>query len=120
MIKSCSACGVHKDLGKLEIYPYPEDECLTESPILPLLIIECQGKENKPNGGWDFRIVVMCHECWHRLVNGPGIDMWIGESCWGFLNPSIPFDRLPGSPSYDTMGEEKWNPANYSPLPIGD
>lgn len=91
----CLACGAEKDMAVEAVYPYPEDDCLCDSPIPPLLDIDCQAEEAQPDGGWGFRNAILCHECWHRLHAARGIDMWIGEACWQSLDPVTPFDQLP-------------------------
>jgi hypothetical protein len=88
----CYGCGIEKDLTKDEIYPWPEDERLTEDPIPPLLMLECQRGlplPGEPCG--DFKAVIVCHSCFHKLDP----DMWIGEACWRSISPVIPFDNLP-------------------------
>lgn len=100
MIKKCFSCGVEKELSKEVYYPYPEDNIDTEDPLIQLFTVECQGN--------NFRMTVMCHECWHRLESTIGIDMWISQRCWESLNPVRPFDSLPL-----VKNEDKWNPENY-------
>ncbi len=93
MIKSCLACGVQKDMDVKEVYSHPETERLTEKPIDPLLELDCQGDPipDDPNGYCDYRRVIVCHECFHKLSP----DMWIGVDCWRSLSPLIPFEQLP-------------------------
>lgn len=79
---TCLACGAVKDMGALEIYPYP-DGVSCDSPIEPLLSLDCQGE--------DWRVVTVCHECFHRLDP----DMWISKRCWEALRPLVPFEQLP-------------------------
>ena len=106
----CFSCGNDKDLNVQKSYPYPEDDCLCDDPISQLLTIECQGRNNY------FKMAVMCHDCWHRLQIGGGIDMWIGESCWESLNPIIHFSKLPNVLNYDeVLAYEKWKAENYEP-----
>jgi hypothetical protein len=94
-IMLCLACGTAKDMATLEVYPYPKDDCLCDSPLPPLLDVDCQAAKVQPDGSWEFRNAIMCHECWHKLVASRGIDMWIGQECWESLNPVTPFDKLP-------------------------
>ena len=82
MKQKCLACGVEKDPALKEVYPYPQDGLIDE-PIAPLKTIDCQG----PN---DWRVVTVCHDCFHKL----DVDMWIGEQCWRALNPITPFEEL--------------------------
>jgi hypothetical protein len=103
----CFSCGVDKDLSKEAIYPYPEDETFCDEPISQLLPIECQGKN-----GQGYRMVIICHDCWHRLEQGVGVDMWIGEKGWEFLNPVVPFDKLPKVKYYDSK-QTNWNAGSY-------
>ena len=67
----------------MECYPYPDDG-LIETPIDPLLEIDCQD-------GNDWRKVTVCHECFHRLDP----DQWISKACWMSLAPITPFEKLP-------------------------
>lgn len=105
----CFSCGADKDLSEEKVYPYPEDGSLCDEPISQLLTIECQGKEDKPDGRW--RLAVMCHDCWHRLQTSVGIDLWIGEKCWELLDPVTPFAGLPKV--FQGSGSEKWKAENY-------
>lgn len=100
----CFSCGADKDTDAEAIYPYIEDNLTTEVPIPELLIIECQGDKSD-----DFRMVVMCHECWHRLERTRGIDMWIGQGCWKSLVPMVSFDNLP----LVKEGDAKWDAWSY-------
>ena len=101
----CYSCGVDKDLSVKEAYPYPEDDRLTEEPISPLMVIECSSIAKKSNGERDYRVVVVCHECFHKIDP----DMWIGEKCWQLLNPKVPFDRLPKPAD----GTARWKTSSY-------
>lgn len=82
----CQSCGVDKDPNTLEVYPYPETERLTTSPIRPLLELWCE-----PSGSKKWKEVTVCHHCFHRLDP----DMWISQHCWESLSPVVPFDALP-------------------------
>ena len=90
MKMKCWGCGTEKDTSVLEVYSHPEDERLIDDPIAPLFVIDCQPQEDKVDGK-GFRVVVVCHECFHNL----DVDMWIGSNCWSALNPRVPFDKLP-------------------------
>ncbi len=68
----------------MEIYPYADDGIVDDIPIAPLMTIDCQGKD-------DWREVMVCHGCFHKL----DVDMWISEKCWLSLNPVTPFVQLP-------------------------
>lgn len=83
MKQKCLACGVEKDTEIKEVYPFPEDGLIDE-PIEPLMRVDCQGTA-------DWRVVTVCHTCFHKLE----VDMWISESCWRSLNPITPFEHLP-------------------------
>ena len=109
----CLSCGVDKDLSVEVTYPYPEDECLCDDPIPQLLTIECQDQDNHlPDGSWNFRMAIICHECWHRLVTTIGIDLWIGRRCWESLNPITAFSDLPEVLD-DLEHDGKWDARNY-------
>lgn len=109
MIKRCFACGVGKDTEVEAFYPYKDenDNICTDSPVDQLFVIDCTSN----NGKDGCRICVMCHECWHRLCEGGGIDMWIDENCWKSLNPVISFIKLP---LFDLTLKDRWNPENYT------
>jgi len=83
MTQKCLACGVEKDTSIKEVYPYPDDGLIDE-PIESLMTIDCQGTK-------DWRVVIVCHACFHKL----DVDLWISERCWQSLNPIVPFDQLP-------------------------
>ena len=87
MKNRCLACDVEKNSEVKECYPYPEDG-LIEEPIEPLFQIDCQDQD-----GNEWRQVVVCHECFHRL----NPDQWISRRCWESLNPITPFERLPSA-----------------------
>lgn len=80
----CLACGVKKETSELEVYPYPDDG-IVDSPIKPLSVIHCQGPTT------DWRAVVVCNHCLHKLEP----DQWISSTCWASLNPLTPFAQLP-------------------------
>ena len=109
----CFACGAEKDLTLKAVYPYEGDCLTTEVPIPQLLVIDCQSRV-----GHEYRMAVMCQECWHRLEMNGGIDMWIGQECWESLKPVIPFERLPFEPKTkpgpDGVDHEKWKAENYA------
>ena len=86
MKQKCLACGAEKDISIKEVYPYPDDGVIVHKPIGPLFSIDCQ-----PGASDGWRIVTVCHECFHKL----DVDMWIDEKCWLALNPITPFERLP-------------------------
>jgi hypothetical protein len=87
MKQRCLACGVEKDASIKEVYPYPEDG-LIDDPIEPFMSIDCGGF----GPGWsDWRVVTVCHDCFHKL----DVDMWISESCWQSLNLITPYEQLP-------------------------
>lgn len=88
MKQKCLACGVEKDASIKEAYPYPEDG-LIEDPIDPFMTIDCQGPH--VNDVTDWRVVSICHHCFHKL----DVDMWISDACWRSLNPVTPFEKLP-------------------------
>jgi len=88
----CLACGTVKDTSAKEVYPYPDDGVACDLPIEPLSVMDCQGPLLKPAGTHsDWRVVIVCHHCFHKLEP----DMWISDRCWESLNPVTPFERLP-------------------------
>ena len=109
----CLACHAEKNPGDVAIYPYDgEFDAITqEAPVPVLLAVECQRMTHLPDGRWNFRMAITCHDCWHRLgQNTQGIDMWIGEECWLTLGPKTPFDDLPEV----LEGAGKWEAASYA------
>jgi hypothetical protein len=89
-MNKCLGCGVEKDIAVLEEYPHKDtDGCiadgLCDDPIQPLFDFHCDG------GNGDWRVVVVCHECFHKLEP----DMWINRKMWEGLNPVVPFLDLP-------------------------
>lgn len=91
----CFGCGIEKDMNALESYPFTEEDNLTHELIPPLMILDCQGPllPDCPKGKsyCEFRMVVVCHTCFHNLSP----DMWISKACWESINPKIPYDKLP-------------------------
>ena len=89
----CFGCDVEKDTEVLEVSPFAEEDGLTDEPIDPLMVLDCQGPPipNDPNNYSEFRMVVVCHACFHKLSP----DMWIGKTCWETINPKVPYDKLP-------------------------
>lgn len=80
----CYGCGIFKEVDNNELYPYPDEDGITDNPILPLFTLECQTQSG-------YKAVVVCHECFHKLQP----DLWIGENCWLSLNPIVPIANLP-------------------------
>lgn len=108
----CWGCGTPKDTKVLEVYPYPEEEHLTDKPIAPLLILDCQPSSEEE--GDHFRVVVVCHECFHRLDP----DMWIGSNCWKKLDPKVPFHQLPLYDEFDAANGRR--PEDYIDIEVGE
>jgi hypothetical protein len=78
-----------------ELYPYPEEDYIITDPIDPLMELDCQGRPLNDGSGYsDFRRVMVCHECFHKLQP----DMWIGQDNWESLNPMTSFENLPHLP----------------------
>jgi len=98
----CHGCGVEKDPSVKEVYPYPSDG-LTDDPMEPLITFDCSVSPG--GGGW--KMVIVCHECFHRLDP----DMWICQSIWESINPVVPFDSLP-SP-YDGPYQHRYELSSY-------
>ena len=103
----CWGCGIEKDTSIEEKYPYVEDNRLTDEPIPPLFVIDCEPQEKAD--GDRFRVVVVCHECFHKL----DVDQWIGSNCWRKLKPKVPFEQLP---LYDGPSE----PEDYISIRVPD
>jgi hypothetical protein len=112
----CFSCGIEKDLDVLEVSPHAEADHLCDDPIPPLSCIECESRTAFGKGEPEpWRMVVVCHECFHRLEP----DMWINEYCWELLNPVRSFDSLPFVKDFPRVpnhasSPEKWNPRNYA------
>lgn len=96
----CYGCGVCKDVQKEEVYPYPDEDGITDSPISPFFVVECESSI-----GW--KAVVVCHECFHRLQP----DLWIGERCWLGINPVVPLEKLP-----NVAENFRWSVSSYPEL----
>jgi hypothetical protein len=96
MKMTCMACGVEKDTATEEIYPFPDDGIVVDRPVAPLFAIECQGPLLTSNADGtvttsDWRVVVVCHRCLHRLSP----DVWISDEIWAAIDPATPFAALP-------------------------
>lgn len=103
----CLACGVEKEKGQKELYPYTgENDALdTEEPIPSLMTVECEGGKTR-----EFRMAILCHKCWHGICEKrQGIDMWISEECWNSISPITPFSYLP----IPLQREKMWNADEY-------
>lgn len=87
MKQSCLACGVEKDSTIKEVYPWAKEDGIINEPVEPLCYLDCEG-------ALDWRVVTVCHACFHRLQP----DLWISEDCWLSLNPNTPYERLPLMP----------------------
>ena len=105
----CFGCNLEKDSEILEVSPFADEDGLTNEPIEPLLILDCQGPQipNDPNHYSEFRQVVVCHSCFHKLSP----DMWISKSCWESISPYIPYEKLP------LFVSGQHNPTQIKPLP---
>lgn len=77
-----------KDTDVEEVSPHAHEDGLTPEPVPPLFQLDCQPPEFTDS---DWRAVVVCHECFHRLEP----DMWISPGCWASLSPKVPFENLP-------------------------
>ena len=86
-IQICPCCLVEKDMDIKEVYPFPEDEHLIETPIDPLLELDVQ--PNSEEGLW--RRITVCHQCFRKLQP----DMWISENCLLQIGCKTPFTDLP-------------------------
>lgn len=83
----CHGCGVEKDPAVKEVYPFPEDNIVTDRPIQPLHELDCEPTDD----ALPWKRVTVCHGCLHRLEP----DMWISQQCWESLNPVVRFSELP-------------------------
>ena len=109
MKMKCLACGATKETSAKEVYPYSDDGIVSDEPIEPLFVIECQGpllrvireSERVIQTESEWRVVIVCHECLHRLSP----DMWISDSGWASLNPVTPFEQLPRPLADDHSGD---------------
>ena len=89
MKQRCQACGVEKDTETKEVYPYPEEDGITDEPIEPFFTLDCQGPRLGKDSNW--REATVCHACFHKM----DVDMWISGVRWQSLNPIISFEKLP-------------------------
>ena len=89
----CFGCGVEKDTDVLEVSPFADADGLTTDPIGPLFVLDCQGPPipNSPDKHSEYRMVVVCHTCFHALEP----DMWISKNCWDSIQPKVPYEKLP-------------------------
>jgi hypothetical protein len=103
----CYGCGVEKDMNVLESSPWAKEDHLTDQPIPPLSVLEIEPDADDA----DWRIGVVCHECFHKLSP----DMWISESCWKRIDPRVPLTDLPFNTDPEGMDEivKKWDAASY-------
>lgn len=92
MKRKCLACGVEKDTSVKEVYPYPDDGFI-EEPIRPLMQIDCQGTRPYIDQALAWRVVTVCHVCFHKLDP----DMWINDEIWESIKPVTPFEQLPNT-----------------------
>lgn len=87
---NCDACGVQKDDSILELYPWPDEDCIADEPIEPFFTVSCQGYlDESIISPW--KQCRVCHQCFHKLSP----DMWISRNGWEHLNPVVSFDDLP-------------------------
>jgi hypothetical protein len=92
MLMNCFGCNVEKDTEVLEVSPFADEDGLTNEPIGPFFVLDVQGPiPNDPNNYSEFRMTVVCHNCFHALEP----DMWISKNGWDNIHPTIPYDRLP-------------------------
>jgi hypothetical protein len=83
-MKRCHGCGIEKNPEIEEIYPYPEDG-ITHEPVSPFFNLEVE-----PTIPGQWKIVNVCHQCFHKLDP----DMWINERIWESIQPTTPFSKL--------------------------
>lgn len=98
-MQKCLACGIEKDINSREVYPYKDDCITTEEPVQPLFELECQANIDHT----DFRIVTICHNCFHKVQP----DMWMSQGEWESLNPVTNFNDLPKLPDKDAPKDSK-------------
>lgn len=112
MIKKCFCCLAEKDLSVETIYPYEEDNICTDSTVPQLFVIDCESTSSQPK---EFRVVVLCHACWHKLEQeGGGIDMWISQGQIESINCITPYNRFPKADLTPEQG--MWEAENYTIL----
>jgi len=89
----CFGCDIEKDTEILEISPFAEEDGLVDEPIIPLFVLDVEDPQipNDPNNDSEFRMVVVCHTCFHALDH----DMWISKDNWDAINPIVPYHKLP-------------------------
>lgn len=84
----CLAC-LTESAGK-GVYPYDDDKLDNTEPTPRLSCIEAQPRE--PG---DFKLLILCFDCWHRLEGDSGPDMWTSQDAYEALDPRTPFAELP-------------------------
>ena len=82
----CDACGIEKDLGQEEVYPFDDEAIDNEFPSPPLIDVECQPiNRNRP-----WKTAKVCHRCLYKL----GPDLWINQVIWDTFHPVKSFEDL--------------------------
>lgn len=85
-MQKCQCCGIEKDPQVLEVYPWSDEDGITERPVPPFFMVEIVDYSGPPT-----RMCRICHSCYHRLQP----DMWSARSHWESLDPVVPFPKLP-------------------------
>ncbi len=85
----CLCCGA--DGTGEAFYPYDDGKLDTSKPLPKLLTIEAQPTTK----GEPFKLLILCHDCWHKLEGDNGPDMWTAQEYYEALNPITPFTDLP-------------------------
>lgn len=86
----CFGCGCEKSSDDAELYPYDDNHLVMDEPIPALFSMDCEGRK-APGEPSDWRAVVVCHHCFHKLDP----DMWIDDRGWNSINPKVRFENLP-------------------------
>jgi hypothetical protein len=79
------------------VYPYDDGKCYTDGPVPKLFCIEAEPTVRRT----PYKLLILCHSCWHKLEGDDGPDMWTHQKCYEALQPQTPFDDLPRL-QYDT------------------
>lgn len=88
--RKCHGCGIQKDSSVKELYPYPDEDGITDQPIGPFFNLDVEPeRDGQRSLGW--KDATVCHQCFHKLEP----DMWIHERCWKSIGPVVGFKDLP-------------------------
>lgn len=89
----CHGCGASDDRSRLRVYPWPNEDHITDRPIGPSFELDVapddDDEQEWPPSRW--KRASVCHACFHRLDP----DLWISQGMWESLGPLVPFEQLP-------------------------